>query len=236
MSVKQNLKLISSTIFDLLFPVQCLVCGKEKVLVCSQCFKKLKRLDCQTCIVCSKPAPFGKTHPGCVTKNSVDGAISCLSYKDKDVKKIIEVFKYKFIPDLSPTLSASIWETILESGLDSYFQDFYIVPVPLHYRRKNWRGFNQALLISQGLAKFLDAKIDDQLIIRSKYTTPQVELGAEERKANIENAFSLVGNAINKKLLLIDDVVTTGGTVNELAKILKRAGALEVWGATVARG
>ena len=197
---------------------------------------KLPKLSQQQCLVCQKPAPFGKTHPNCVTRNSVDGALSALSHKDLNVQNIIRIFKYDFVSSLSKPLSDLIIETIKTQGLENYYQDFIIVPVPLHAWRLNWRGFNQAALLGQSLAESLNISMDENLIERRKNTKPQVRLSALERNTNIENAFKVIGNVANKKILLVDDLVTSGSTANELAKLLKSAKAAEVWITTAAHG
>ena len=236
MTVKENFKKLGGLITDLVFPISCLVCGKEGSYLCANCQAKLPRLEKQQCLVCQKPSPFGKTHPECVTRNSVDGIISSLTYKNPTVQEIIRVFKYNFVSSLSQPLSEMIIEAMQTQGLADYFRDFVIVPVPLHPRRHNWRGFNQALLLSQALSQTLEIPIDEELIKRVKFTKPQVQLKAKERKTNIEKAFSLQANAANKKIILVDDVVTSGATLNEIAKLLKQSKVSEVWGLTAAQG
>ncbi|OGE79712.1 MAG: hypothetical protein A2660_03015 [Candidatus Doudnabacteria bacterium RIFCSPHIGHO2_01_FULL_45_18] len=229
-------KKLGQAILDLVFPIACLVCSVDGTYLCQKCHDKLARLAKQKCLVCQKPSPFGKTHPECRTKNSVDGAIAALDYKNRDVQKIIETFKYNFVSDLAVPLSELLVEAIKSQNLSEYFQDFIIVPIPLHTRRHNWRGFNQALLLSQTLSEHLNIPLQDQLVRRHKFTKPQTTLNAEARKKNIENAFELSGNPENKKILLVDDVVTSGSTANELAKLLKRGKAAEVWILTSAHG
>ncbi|OGE73741.1 MAG: hypothetical protein A3I07_03370 [Candidatus Doudnabacteria bacterium RIFCSPLOWO2_02_FULL_42_9] len=236
MRVIEDLKKLGSSIVDLVFPVSCIVCGKDGSYLCEESKNKLTRLEFQQCLVCQQPAPFGKTHPQCVTRNSVDGALSALTHKNKHVHKVIEVFKYNFVSSLANPLSELIVKTINKQGLEGYFEDFIVVPIPLHRRRHNWRGFNQALLLAETLASKLGLKIDNRMVVRSKFTKPQVKLKADERKRNIENAFSLIGDVTNKKILLVDDVITSGSTANELAKLLKRAHASEVWIASAAHG
>ncbi len=236
MQIQENIKRLGWGLLDLVFPVSCLVCGKDGSYLCDNCTSKLTRLEKQECLVCQSPAPFGKTHPQCVSRNSVDGSISALDHKDKKVQQIVRVFKYNFVSSLAAPLSHLILITISQQNLADYFEDFIIVPIPLHQRRFNWRGFNQAKLLSDELAMKLEIKIDDRLVIRSKFTKPQVQLSANERKINIENAFQMIGDATNKKILLVDDVITSGSTANELAKILKRAHATEVWIISAAHG
>ena len=236
MSISQTFKKLGGAFLDLVFPISCLVCGKDGSYLCDNCRIKLPKLENQQCLVCQKPAPFGKTHPYCVTRNSVDGALAALAHKDKNVHEIIRVFKYNFVSSLAKPLSSLIVQTIHDQGLENYFQNFIIVPVPLHSRRFNWRGFNQASLLSLSLAEKLMIPMDENMIQRKKFTKPQVKLNAEDRRRNIENAFILTGDAAGKKILLVDDVVTSGSTANEIAKLLKHAKAAEVWIATAAHG
>lgn len=236
MNIGLQFKKLGQEFLDLVFPIYCLVCGRDGKYVCDDCKYKLPRLDKQQCLVCQSPSPYGKTHPECVTRNSVDGALSALTHKDKYVQKIIHVFKYNFVSDLANPLSELIAATIKNQGLEDYFNDFVIVPVPLHARRFNWRGFNQAALLAKSMGKQLGLKIDESVVSRQKFTQPQVKLNADERKKNLEGAFNLTGDPTNKKILLVDDVVTSGSTANELAKLLKRAHASEIWVVTAAHG
>jgi competence protein ComFC len=236
MKYAEGLKKLGNAILDLLFPISCLVCGSDGTYLCEKCFAKLARLEKQECLVCQKSAPYGKTHMDCVSKNTVDGSIAALSYKDRDVFSVIRTFKYNFVSDLARPLSTALIQEIHNQNLSDYFTDFTVVPVPLHSRRQNWRGFNQALLLAEKLADKLSLQVDNKLVTRKKFTQPQTTLKAEDRKRNIENAFTITGDAANKKILLVDDVVTSGSTANELAKLLKQNHAKEVWILTAAHG
>jgi len=221
---------------DLVFPVSCLVCGRDGTFLCAESQGQLARLEKQKCLVCQKPSPFGKTHPDCVSKNTVDGAIAALTYKNRDVHNVIEVFKYKFVSDLAKPLAQLIIQAIQRQNLQEYFHDFVIIPVPLHPRRLNWRGFNQSKLLASELALQLHLTVNYQLVNRIKFTKPQVKFNAEERKKNLENAFNLNSEIKNQKFLLVDDLVTSGATANELAKLLKKSKAAEVWMISAAHG
>ncbi|OGE88017.1 MAG: hypothetical protein A3J07_01960 [Candidatus Doudnabacteria bacterium RIFCSPLOWO2_02_FULL_49_13] len=236
MGLTKNFKKLGQDLLDLIFPISCLICGADQTFLCAQCQAQLPRLDQQQCIGCQKPSPFGKTHPDCISKNTADGALAAAPYRDPNVAKIIETFKYNFVFELARPLADLIVETVNRQGLDEYFGEFTIIPVPLHPRRYNWRGFNQAELLIAALAEKLQIPCDLKLVVRGKFTKPQIKLSAEERKKNLDNAFSIIGDPINKKILIVDDVVTSGSTVNELAKILKRAGASEVWALSAAHG
>src|SRR6185369_14438473 len=104
MDLKTNFKKLGGFITDLVFPISCLVCGADGLYLCENCKPKLPKLEKQLCIACIKPSPFGKTHPECVTRNVVDGVISALTYKNKNVDNIIRTFKYNFVSDLAKPL------------------------------------------------------------------------------------------------------------------------------------
>lgn len=231
-------KYLGQAVLDLVFPITCLICGTPHTFLCVKCQGQLTRLTQQRCLACQQPSAFGKTHPSCVSKNTVDGAIAGLNYKDKHVEKIIETFKYNFISDLAQPLAELIIEAINRQELFDYFESFILVPVPLHPRRFNWRGFNQAELLAMALGEKLQISLASKLVNRSKFTKPQIKLTAEERRKNLDQAFAINPDASvgARKILIVDDVVTTGATMNELAKILKRAGAAEVWALSAAHG
>ena len=237
MNVAQPFKTLCRNILDIVFPVYCVICGKENQFLCPTCKTGLPKLEHQRCIVCEKPSPFGKTHPMCLTKNAADGLVCALPYPEK-IKRLIAVFKYKFISDLGASLAEAIFAEIINQNLRQYLRDFIVIPVPLHKRRFAWRGFNQAQLLSQDLAGKLGLALDQNLVLRVKNTKPQVDLNREQRKANISDAFALRPDSLvtDKKFLLIDDVVTSGSTMNEIAKLLKKNKAAEVWAAAVAHG
>jgi len=236
MAMIETIKRLGGLLLDLVFPISCINCGRDGYYLCDACHDKLDKLGQQQCLVCQKPSPFGKTHPDCVTRNTVDGAIAALNHKDPKVGSIIRTFKYNFVSSLSKPLAELIVAMIKREGLENYFGHFIIIPVPLHNRRFNWRGFNQAELLGRALAEELHILVDTGLVMRQKFTVPQTTLNAEARKRNIENAFSLLGDATDKKFLIIDDVVTSGSTANELAKLLKSKKATEIWLATAAHG
>jgi ComF family protein len=233
MNLISHIKTLGQNIFDLVFPVYCLSCGREGVYLCDACIDKLPASAAQRCIVCQTPSPFGKTHAACVSKHKVDGLISVLPYSNPKVKKIIEAFKYSFVDSLAEPLGSLMAKQILALNLKEYFSDFILVPVPLHSRRFSWRTFNQSELLARQIGKDLGFQVNTNLIKRTVFTKPQVNLNLEERKKNIAGAFAAEGSG-TKKVLLIDDVVTSGTTLNEMAKVFKKSGAGEVWAATVA--
>jgi ComF family protein len=192
------------------------------------------------CPLCSKGSPGGLTHPGCRRPQGLDGLTAVFAYRGI-IQKAIKKLKYKFIYDLGEDLV----ELFLSfCGEDKAFVNFclnpevYLVPIPLHPVRLKWRGFNQAELLGKMIAKNLDLPFWPDLLTRVKLTRPQIELNKEERETNIKGAFSVgdKGAAYPRpSVLLFDDVWTSGATLKEAAKVLKRAGAQKVWGLTLAR-
>jgi ComF family protein len=150
------------------------------------------------------------------------------------MKRIIGKFKYSFISDLTNTLielaiSAADYPLLFKTP-------WVIVPVPLHSARKRWRGFNQAEVLAQGLARAWEWPCLNNLLIRSRATEPQMKLSGKNRKNNLRGAFKINAQFIvPKRILLVDDVATTCSTLNECARVLKIAGATEVWGLTLAQ-
>ena len=111
-----------------------------------------------------------------------------------------------------------------------------LVPVPLHRRRERERGYNQSELVARELGKLVGVPVDSKVLRRTKNTSPQVSMEArEDRSRNIEDAFECVSDLSGKRVLLIDDVATTGATLSACASALKLCGASSVWGLTVAR-
>jgi ComF family protein len=111
-----------------------------------------------------------------------------------------------------------------------------IVPVPLHRRRLKERGYNQALLLAERLGEAVGVPIAHDLLYRNRHTMSQARLNAQERRRNVEDAFSCADRSVqDKRVLLVDDVCTTGATLEACSVALKERGALSVWALTVAR-
>ena len=229
-------KLISNCL-DILFPKYCFGCQKEETHLCDDCKACLEISQYQYCL-CKRPNLFlGKCHQ-CKTKK-LDLLYSSVAYQKPLVKRLIHYFKYEpFIKKLSQPLASLIIEHFYLLNKQPNFSAFILIPIPLYIKRLRWRGFNQAEEIAKELSKFLNLPVYSNCLIKTKKTLPQVELNHEQRKENIKNAFSVKKPELikNKKILLIDDIYTTGSTMEEAAKVLKRAGAKEVIGVVVARG
>ncbi|MGP8321205.1 MAG: ComF family protein [Methanosarcinaceae archaeon] len=236
--------------------------------ICPKCFGKIEIRENQVCPVCEQFSEGGKIHYRCQKKSSLDGLWVATEYKYEIVRRAIHRFKFNFIQEISFPLSEILIKSILETKEYGDFQDLVlgnfsqesgeekiyfddeknqkietiIVPVPLHKRRYNWRGFNQSFLLSEYLAERFKFDVCDNLLLRKKNTKPQTKIKSmKERMKNIEGAFFVSDNKNirkiidNKNVIIVDDVCTTSATLGECAKELKKAGANEVWGLVVAR-
>jgi ComF family protein len=204
---------------------------------CQQCRHSITLLKSPFCRICGLPfegkEEVNHTCGTCIqTPKRFDLARSCGVYSD-GLKDLIHCFKYGHIPQLAKPLGV-----LLAWGFLKYFQDRaidMIIPVPLHPKRMRSRGFNQAyLLIQAALKEWLNKEYDRQLpdiatkkLVRIRATQPQTGLGRDLRWKNIRNAFAVTpfSSISNKSVLLVDDVYTTGATVDECARVLKKGGA-----------
>lgn len=233
---------LTKFLWEILFPAFCLNCQKEGSYLCEDCFSLIDILKRQYCPFCSPPRVVidGKTCNQCKRTKKLKGLYCAVSYNESPlVKKMINQFKYQpFLKELAKPLASLILAHFLNLEPVPNFKDFLLIPVPLHKTKLKWRGFNHAEEISKELSRVLRIPVLTNVLIKIKKTPAQVELKKEQRKENIKNVFLCQKKApiTNKKILLIDDVFTTGSTLEECARTLKRAGAKEVWGAVVARG
>jgi len=142
--------------------------------------------------------------------------------------RAIQRFKYSSEIHLASPLG-ELLSRFAKTAL-SHPEEFLTVPVPLHRRRLRERGFNQSVLLAKAVSSGLEIRLDCLTLIRKRDTRSQTGLGKKERRSNVANAFSVTSADIfnGKKVLLVDDVITTGYTFNECAKVLKKSGALEV--------
>lgn len=236
---------------DILFPISCLSCDAPDVWFCADCFRKVEISNNQICPYCEKvETPAGRACHKCknfqLRKNSLlplDNLIVSTSYQQKNIANSVHIFKYNFVHALGQPLADIISEAILENQLP--LPDV-IIPIPLHPRRLRWRGFNQAEILAQNLKNTLSPglaiPILDDFILRKRFTPPQMKIkNYAARQENLKGAFIINDRTDrsqevrNKKILLVDDVATTGSTLFECAKVLKAAGAKKVYAAVIAR-
>lgn len=215
---------------DMFYPEHCVGCGRRSSdLLCRDCFEALPRVGSPTCGRCGLPTAFATFV--CEACKNVDfgfeSARAPLRYEGVG-KEVVHALKYHGYRKTVARLAAPLMLQAIGSGrFDA------IVPVPLHRARLRKRGFNQAELLARGVAAEINAPVSDTLeVVRS--TRDQVELSAAQRRANVAGAYRAIAT-LGGRVLLIDDVFTTGATMSACASTLIRAGAKEVHALSLCR-
>jgi competence protein ComFC len=215
---------------DLFYPERCVGCERRASdVLCRACFDALPRVGSPVCERCGLPTAFATFV--CEECKNVDfgfqSAIAPLKY-DGVGKKIVHALKYRGYKRVVGRLAAPLMLQVLDNTrFDA------VVPVPLHRSRLRKRSFNQAELLARGVAERMKVTVSDTLeVVRS--TRDQVELSAAQRRANVAGAYSATG-PLRGKILLVDDVFTTGATMSACAASLVRAGADEVHALSLCR-
>lgn len=225
-------------LIDLVFPRRCLACreflGKHRDDLCLACAATWLSLDPPYCERCAQPfdSPQGISHlcGECLTEEKFCRRVFAAGLYSGLLHDLIVRLKYRYEERLASYLGRRMAET-MEGDYD------LILPVPLYRSRLRERGFNQALLLAREVAKKIRVEVDPFLLTKHRSTLPQAALRGEERRKNLKNAFALSesGKVKDKKLLLVDDVYTTGATLEAVSEVLLEAGASEVEGLVLAR-
>ena len=187
-----------------------------------------------TCPHCGRITKSGQVCRGCKHKSRLTGLLVAAEYGKGPTKELIHHLKYNGIIEIAPILGGMLVSRLQKSKLRG---QKVLVPVPLHWFKKRSRGFNQAEILAKLVGKKLKIPVVSTLK-RIKNTKSQVELSGKLRRKNLEGAFVCANNGAvkDKTVILVDDVSTTGTTLEECAKVLRAAGARQVWGLVVARG
>lgn len=199
-------------------------CGNHRA-ACADCLKDLV-FNTSACPKCAKPNSASRTCAGCLSRpwDSIDSVCALFQYL-YPVNRMIQHMKFKQGIDAANSLGRTLGSLPLYSGAP--LPDC-IIPVPLHCSRLLSRGYNQSVELARPLSKQLGIPIDTSSCKRNRATIPQTDLPAKKRKQNVRNAFSATERASYNHVLLVDDVITTGSTVNELARTLRLAGVSRV--------
>lgn len=228
------------SILDVLYPKRCFACGKFGTYICMLCRKKILVLEKDVCPYCEKSSLLGWTHPRCQRDGGVDGLRSVYIYGFV-IQKIIKSIKYRSIRGGIKEILKTFPKDKVTSITDYYqeMSDAVILPVPLHKNRIKMRGFNQSTEIARHLGPVIGIPIRQTLVQRTRETFPQAQLQSrQERFQNIRGAFSLnlpAGENAPPTVIIVDDVWTSGSTMKEIARVLKRNGVQKVLAFTIAR-
>ena len=228
---------IRKVVCDYVFPVFCLQCRREGLILCVPCRKSLKADGVFVCPVCRVPRPEGNTCSACGVSSSLTQLISLAVYNPGEpFGQLIEMWKYHMVEEVERFWETMCGEFVHRHGTALLTCDM-IVPVPLHRRRYAERGFNQSERLAILLSSLLDVP-DACLLRRGRYNRKPARLSQQHRKENVSNAFVVKQTNPDfhgKNILIVDDVFTSGATMQECARVLVAAGAKTVSGFTLAR-
>lgn len=231
------LKKLLTSATNFLIPKRCVVCYQEGDFFCDRCREKLIYLETPVCPVCTRAAIDGFAHPGCRREFTLDRVFVPFRYRGPLVAAIKKL-KYKKVTALADFLVGLLLEVMAEQGVNVGRQAL-ILPVPLHPLKEWERGFNQAALLAESLGKALGLKVVAEAVKRTRETVSQTRLKGKDREKNVRGAFVVdetkAAAVEGRDLILVDDVFTTGATLRECGRVLKRAGARFIYAFALAK-
>lgn len=249
-TAKQNLADRFDWLVDWLYPPRCRACagrihGRDAEYFCARCWGAIELVTHPLCKICGRPFPdaAGDDHTCGVCLEREPRFVAARAWAcypreeaaEHPLRQVVHKYKYGRKVSLGKPLGR-----LMARGCAEFLSEFHadlIVPVPLHPKRLRWRGFNQSLLLARQVGDAYGVRVDPFMLKRRRETAAQTQLPEEERRRNVRGAFTLDAekSAKDKTVLLVDDVYTSGATVNECSTTLKRAGAKEVYVLTLAR-
>jgi len=214
-----------STLLDLVYPPVCFNCGQEGEWLCQQCLAQIKPLN-DRCLICrrSKTQQQGICRR-CRLETGIDRVVVVGRFRGV-LREAIHRLKYEDERCLSPILAGAMVRRIKQENIEFN----YIVPIPLHYRRERQRGYNQSFLLAWEICSHLRLKLLN-ILTKVKKTSNQADLDKIGRRSNVTKSFRsrVKFRKSNSRVCIVDDVLTTGATVKEAARVLRRAGAKRIY-------
>lgn len=238
--------MVKQFFLELFFPSFCVGCQQEGTLLCQDCQATLEISEYIYCLCSKNPLRLaqGELKGKCsrCQDHRLSGLFFALPYKEKLLtKKLVHQFKYEphIIKELAKSLAVVLLEyfTLINKNNSLQWENAILVPVPLEIKKLKSRGYNQTEELAKEFSKLINVPVVVNDLLKIKKTLPQMELSAKERIENVKDAFAIKNPAefAGKKVFLVDDVYTTGSTLEECARVLKNAGAKQVFGITLAR-
>ncbi len=228
---------------DALAPMRCISCLIEGTWYCSAC-RHAAPPHILTCIGCKEERPRGATCSACKEDIPLTGVISARSYSDQAIQRGIEWLKFKGVRPIAEILGGILIPKLTAIGPIPYLaQHAVLVPLPLHASRKRSRGFNQSEDIAHAIGSLCKIPVA-HLLTKQRSTVSQAKLPHDLRQENTQDAFALTVSPLAYQILtqskntiiIVDDVATTGATLISAARAFPPHTAVEIWGATIARG
>lgn len=219
---------------DYFFPRACLLCGARDSYLCQNCLVKLPIAIREVCPFCKRDSDLGLVCSACEDESYLKGCLQLAPYLSPDWQKILRHLKFQNLSMLAPVIGQVLSENLFTAVAQPRFEpvkNFFhrsplLVPVPMHHKSYLKRPYNQVNLLAQPVAKKFGLA-QKNILSKKRKTTEQVGLDRIHRLQNLHNAFK--SDPAPKRILLCDDVLTTGATLNEAARTLKSAGAQTIW-------
>ena len=233
MEIAATARNIWTGLLELFFPDRCVSCGQTGCLFCNECRRKVEFVLPPLCPLCGHPSTHDRLCRRCQeSPPAVDGIRSAVFFEGP-LRQAVHALKYRGLRSLAAPLA----DLMITHWQREPLPADVIVPVPLHRRRERERGYNQAALLARPLGAEIGLPMREDWLVRTRATFPQIELDASERKENVANAFQCRKSdaVVGRRVLLIDDVCTTGATLESCGLVLRQAGAQSVWAFTLAR-
>ena len=216
---------------DLLFPLTCLGCGQEGKLLCQACVANLPRLKAPYCRICAEPNARSLCRWCYGIAPAFDG-LRAPYLMEGPLREAVHALKYRGVRAAAPQLAELLADFLKSHSIPGE----ELVPVSLHSRRLRERGYNQSELLAKELSKRTGLPVNAGALIRARDSGPQVRtVSRERRRENVSDSFQCKNDMTGRRLILIDDVATTGSTLSACASALKAAGAVSVWALVLAR-
>lgn len=234
------MKEILESFVNLLFPPLCIICKEKNInFLCNRCKAKINFIKNNFCARCGTPAE-GKITEGaicgkCKTEKTYFVISRSVGVYSDTLKEIIHAFKYNKKKYLAKPLGNLLIEYLIENFNINNID--IVIPIPLHKKREDERGFNQSELLAKEISNKLKIQISNNILFRTKNTLPQFALSPEDRYENIKGAFEIRNGELikDKNILVVDDICTTGATLKEASKTLAKAKPKGIYCLTLAR-
>lgn len=232
--IEEQKRRVAESVLSLLYPRHCPVCHKivtpKGEMICTACRKRLLPIVEPRCKKCGKPV-FKEEQEYCFDcakgKHEYTEGVALYPYNDV-MQKSIAYFKFQnrreYARAYAEEIEKHLGRRLLHWGADC------MIPVPIHRKKQVSRGFNQAEVLAKEVSSLISIPVDGELLKRVRKTLPQKELNDEERRKNLINAFQIGKKGVKyKKIILVDDIYTTGSTIDACSRVLKESGIQEIY-------